>query len=238
MCHCRPYSNTKPSQKIVTQNNSITLEIVPVTQFEQNCSVLVCQATKKAVAIDPGGDLSKVEAAIARLGAVLEKVFLTHGHIDHCGQSRALADRYKVPLEGPHLADKFWIDQLPEQGKMFGFPPLAAFDSDRWLVEGDTVSFGEQTMSVHHCPGHTPGHVVFFHAQAKLAIVGDVLFAGSIGRTDFPMGNHGDLISSIKSKLWPMGNDVAFVPGHGRMSRFGQERQSNPYVADALFSTT
>jgi hydroxyacylglutathione hydrolase len=222
----------------VTQNNSITLELVPVTQFEQNCSVLVCQVTKKAVAIDPGGDLSKVEAAIAKHGAVLEKVFLTHGHIDHCGLSRTLADRYKVPLEGPHVADKFWIDQLPEQGKMFGFPPLAAFDSDRWLSDGDTVSFGAQTMSVHHCPGHTPGHVVFFHAQAKLAIVGDVLFAGSIGRTDFPMGNHSDLISSIKSKLWPMGNDVAFVPGHGPMSHFGQERQSNPYVADALFSIT
>lgn len=222
----------------MAQTNSITLEIVPVTQFEQNCSVLICQETKKAAAIDPGGDLSKVDALITRHGAVLEKVFLTHGHIDHCGQSRLFADRHKVPLEGPHIADKFWIDQLPEQSKRFGFPPLAAFESDRWLGDGDSVSFGAQPMSVHHCPGHTPGHVVFFHAQAKLAIVGDVLFSGSIGRTDFPMGNHGDLIASIRSKLWPLGNEVAFVPGHGPMSHFGQERQSNPYVADALFMTT
>ena len=208
------------------------LVIVPVTPFMQNCSVLVCERTGKAAAIDPGGDLDRIERAIASEGATLEKVFLTHGHIDHCGQSAELARRHGVPLEGPHREDKFWIDQLPQQGKMFGFPPLQAFEPDRWLVEGDTVSFGEQTLEVFHCPGHTPGHVVFFHAPSRLAIVGDVLFQGSIGRTDFPRGDFETLVSSIRDKLWPLGDDVAFVPGHGPMSTFGEERETNPFVGD------
>jgi hydroxyacylglutathione hydrolase len=211
---------------------TIRLAIVPVTAFAQNCSVLICEKTGKAAAFDPGGDLDRIDAVLKEQSATLEKVFLTHGHIDHCGQSRQFAQLHGVQLEGPHIADKFWIDQLPEQGKMFGFPHLDAFESDRWLNDGDTVSFGEQSLSVHHCPGHTPGHVVFFHQEARLAIVGDVLFAGSMGRTDFPMGNHADLIASIRGKLWPLGNDVAFVPGHGEMSTFGEERISNAYVAD------
>jgi hydroxyacylglutathione hydrolase len=212
------------------------LLIVPVTPFQQNCSILICEATGKACAIDPGGDLVLIEEAINGQGAVLEKVFLTHGHIDHCGQSIELARKHGVRLEGPHQEDHFWIDQLPNQGKMFGFPPLQAFTPDRWLQEGDTVGFGNETLEVLHCPGHTPGHVVFYHRGSQLAIVGDVLFQGSIGRTDFPRGNHQDLIDSITQKLWPLGEEVAFVPGHGPMSTFGEERRSNSFVADDLLA--
>ena len=208
------------------------LLIVPVTPFQQNCSILVDEATNRAVAIDPGGDLDRIDAALASTGATLEKVLLTHGHIDHCGQAAEYATRHGVPIEGPHLDDRFWIEQLPGQGKMFGFPPLAAFESDRWLEDGDLVRFGDVELQVAHCPGHTPGHVVFHHPPSRLAIVGDVLFQGSIGRTDFPRGNHAQLIRSIREKLWPMGDDVAFVPGHGPMSTFGDERASNPFVGD------
>jgi len=209
------------------------LLIVPVTPFMQNCSVLVCERTGKAVAIDPGGDLERIESALRSESATLEKVFLTHGHIDHCGQAGQFAQRHRVPIEGPQREDRFWIEQLPSQGKMFGFPHLAAFEPDRWLEDGDTVAFGEQTLEVRHCPGHTPGHVIFFHAPSRLAIVGDVLFQGSIGRTDFPRGDHDTLVASITDKLWPLGDDVAFVPGHGPMSTFGEERASNPFVGDA-----
>ncbi|HMM52395.1 MAG TPA: MBL fold metallo-hydrolase [Burkholderiaceae bacterium] len=208
------------------------LLIVPVTPFMQNCSVLVCERTGQAAAIDPGGDLERIESALRSEGATLEKVFLTHGHIDHCGQAGQFAQRHRVPIEGPQREDRFWIEQLPSQGKMFGFPLLSAFEPDRWLEDGDTVVFGEQTLEVLHCPGHTPGHVVFFHAPSRLAIVGDVLFQGSIGRTDFPRGDHATLVASITDKLWPLGDDVAFVPGHGPMSTFGEERASNPFVGD------
>jgi hydroxyacylglutathione hydrolase len=212
---------------------SLKLLIVPVTPFEQNCSVLICERTLRAAAVDPGGDLDRIERALESEGATLEKVFLTHGHIDHCGQSAQFAHSHHVPLEGPHRDDSFWINQLPEQGARFGFARLEAFEPDRWLVDGDTVSFGEQTLEVRHCPGHTPGHVIFFHAPSRLAIVGDVLFQGSIGRTDFPRGDYDTLIHSITGRLWPLGNDVAFVPGHGPMSTFGDERQHNPFVSDA-----
>jgi glyoxylase-like metal-dependent hydrolase (beta-lactamase superfamily II) len=208
------------------------LAIVPVTPYSQNCSLLICEQTQRAAAFDPGGDLDRVDAALAKTGATLEKVFLTHGHIDHCGLAAVFAKRHAVPLEGPHRADKFWIDQLPGQGRSLGFPPLQAFEPDRWLDDGDTVSFGAQTLQVIHCPGHTPGHVVFFHEPSRLAIVGDVLFQGSIGRTDFPMGDYAALIASITGKLWPLGEDVAFVPGHGPMSTFGEERENNAFVAD------
>ncbi len=208
------------------------LLIVPVTPFMQNCSVLVCERTGQAAAIDPGGDLERIESALRSEGATLEKVFLTHGHIDHCGQAGQFAQRHRVPIEGPQREDRFWIEQLPSQGKMFGFPLLSAFEPDRWLEDSDTVVFGEQTLEVLHCPGHTPGHVVFFHAPSRLAIVGDVLFQGSIGRTDFPRGDHATLVASITDKLWPLGDDVAFVPGHGPMSTFGEERASNPFVGD------
>lgn len=214
----------------------IKLYVVPVTPFQQNCSMLVCERTGRAAVFDPGGDLERIDEALAESGASLERVFLTHGHIDHCGQSREFADRHGVPLEGPHEEDRFWIQQLPMQGSRFGLPTLQAFEPDRWLHDGDTVAFGEQTLEVLHCPGHTPGHVVFFHREARLAIVGDVLFQGSIGRTDFPRGDHATLIAAIRDKLWPLGSDVAFVPGHGPMSTFGDERAHNPFVGDAVLA--
>ncbi len=210
------------------------LAIVPVTPFAQNCSLLVCEQTQRAAVFDPGGDLDRIDDALAETGARLEKVFLTHGHIDHCGQAGEYARRHGVPLEGPQIEDKFWIDQLPNQGKMFGFGTLQAFTPDRWLADGDTVAFGAVTLQVLHTPGHTPGHVVFFNAPSRLAIVGDVLFQGSIGRTDFPRGDHATLIASITGKLWPLGDDVAFVPGHGPMSTFGEERETNAFVADSV----
>ena len=208
------------------------LAIIPVTPFAQNCSLLICEETNRAAVFDPGGDLGLIDQALAETGATLEKVFLTHGHIDHCGQAGEYAKRHGVPLEGPQEEDRFWIQQLPEQGKRFGFARLEAFEPDRWLEDGDTVSFGAQTLQVIHTPGHTPGHVVFFHEPSRLAIVGDVLFQGSIGRTDFPRGDHAQLIESITKKLWPLGEDVAFVPGHGPMSTFGEERKHNAFVAD------
>lgn len=211
------------------------LVVVPVTPFQQNCCVLVCEETGRAAVTDPGGDLEKIDAALDSTGASLEKVFLTHGHIDHCGQSSEFAKRHGVAIEGPHREDKFWIDQLPEQGKRFGFEHLDAFEPDRWLVEGDTVRFGNIKMNVWHCPGHTPGHVVFHQPEIGLAIVGDVLFRGAIGRTDFPRGDTRALIDSIRTKLWPLGSDTQFVPGHGPMSTFGQEREDNAFVADRLF---
>lgn len=210
--------------------------IVPVTPYQQNCSILVCEQTKKAAVVDPGGDLEKIENALSQLGVELEKVFLTHGHMDHCAIADTVRTKYGVPIEGPHEADRFWIDKLPEWCQKSGFPHADAFESDRWLQDGDTVQFGNQTLQVKHCPGHTPGHVVFYNPEDKVAIVGDVLFQGSIGRTDFPMGNYDDLVTSIREKLWPLGDDVAFIPGHGPTSTFGQERQTNPFVADSRFA--
>lgn len=209
------------------------LAIVPVTPFAQNCSLLICEETGRAAAFDPGGDLERIDAALEKAGASLEKVFITHGHIDHCGQAGEFARRHGVPIEGPHAGDRYWIEQLPAQGRNYGFPPIEPFEPDRWLQDGDTVSFGARTLRVIHCPGHTPGHVVFYDEADRLAIVGDVLFQGSIGRTDFPGGSYEQLIASITDKLWPLGEDVAFVPGHGPMSTFGDERRDNGFVSDA-----
>jgi glyoxylase-like metal-dependent hydrolase (beta-lactamase superfamily II) len=210
-------------------------QIIPVTAFAQNCSLIWCEETKQAAVVDPGGDLDLIVGEAARLGVTISKILLTHGHIDHAGGSAALAARLSIPIEGPQRADEYWIRQLPQQSRMFGFPDqCAAFTPDRWLEGGDTVSFGNVVLEVIHTPGHTPGHVVFFHRPSKLALVGDVLFAGSIGRTDFPGGNHADLIRSIRSGLWPLGDDVEFIPGHGPMSTFGEERMSNPFVADGV----
>jgi hydroxyacylglutathione hydrolase len=207
--------------------------ILPVTAFAQNCSLLWCEETMRAAVVDPGGDLDHIVATAARLGIAIEKILLTHGHIDHAGGTAKLAARLSVPVEGPQRADAFWIEQLPEQSRMFGFPEhCAAFTPDRWLEDGDTVTFGKVTLEVLHTPGHTPGHVCFFHRPSKLAVVGDVLFAGSIGRTDFPGGDYDALMRSIRQGLWPLGDDVEFIPGHGPMSTFGEERQSNPFVAD------
>lgn len=207
--------------------------IVPVTPFQQNCSVLLCEETGKAAVVDPGGDLDRILAAVEKIGGTLEKILLTHGHIDHCGGTAELAAKLHLPVEGPQREDKFWIDQLPMQGEMFGFPRLKAFTPDRWLEGGDTVRFGNVEMDVRYCPGHTPGHVIFFHRERRIAFVGDVLFQGSIGRTDFPRGNFETLITSITTQLWPLGDDVVFVPGHGPTSTFGDERRDNPFVSDS-----
>jgi glyoxylase-like metal-dependent hydrolase (beta-lactamase superfamily II) len=203
---------------------------VPVTAFAQNCSLVWCDQTKIAAVIDPGGDLDVILAEVKRLGLKLEQIWLTHAHIDHAGGTGELAQRLHLPIIGPHPADQFWIDGLPEQSRMFGFPPAQTFKPTRWLKDGDTVTVGECTLQVRHCPGHTPGHVVVYSPEIQRAVVGDVLFAGSIGRTDFPQGNHQDLIDSITQRLWPMGNDTVFIPGHGPESTFGRERRSNPYV--------
>lgn len=206
--------------------------ILPVTAFEQNCSFIVCEETGKLAVVDPGGDIARIEQAIAELGGQVEKILVTHAHIDHAGAVAELAERLGVPIEGPQREDQFWIDMLPHQSQMFGFPPSRAFTPDRWLEDGDTVTVGNISLDVIHCPGHTPGHVVFHQPQAQIAWVGDVIFAGSIGRTDFPRGNHAELISSIRDKLFPLGDEVAFIPGHGPMSNFGEEKRTNPFVAD------
>ena len=207
--------------------------IIPVTPFEQNCSVLVCERTGRAAVVDPGGDLDRIVAALEQAKAAIEKIFVTHGHIDHCGGAAELRRRTGAPIEGPHRDDDFWIGQLEGQGARFGLEGAQTFVPDRWLTGGETVSFGAETLEVRHCPGHTPGHVVFYSLQARLAIVGDVLFAGSIGRTDFPRGDYATLIRSITQELWPLGDDVTFIPGHGPVSTFGAERESNPFVSDA-----
>lgn len=207
--------------------------IVPVTPFQQNCTVLWCDETMKGAVVDPGGDLDRILDVVAEHKVTLEKILLTHGHIDHAGAAAELAERLSLPIEGPEREESFWLDMLVTQGEKWGFPGARNVTPDRWLADGDSVSVGHLTFAVIHCPGHTPGHVVFFNAEARLAIVGDVLFKGSIGRTDFPRGNHDALIRSITQKLWPLGDDVTFVPGHGPLSTFGDERRSNPFVGDA-----
>ena len=216
----------------------LSLVVVPVTPFAQNCSVVACNASHKAAVVDPGGDLDTIDAVLREHGFILEKVLVTHGHLDHCGQAAEFAERHGVVIEGPHQEDAFWIDQLPGQGARYGFPPLRSFVPARWLDEGDTVTVGDVDFEVLHCPGHTPGHLVFFQRDARLALVGDVLFQGSVGRTDFPRGDAATLIASITKKLWPLGEDVTFVPGHGPLSTFGAERRANPYVSDQATGLT
>jgi len=215
---------------------AINLAVLPVTPFQQNCSLLVCDETGSAAVVDPGGDLDRVLGLVVKHGVKVEKILLTHGHLDHCGGTAELARRLSVPVEGPQIEDQFWIDQLPQAGQRYGFPALEVFTPDRWLSGGDRVCVGNVELEVRHCPGHTPEHVVFFSAENRLAWVGDVLFRGSIGRSDFPRGDHATLIRSITTQLWPLGDDVAFVPGHGPMSTFGEERQSNPHVCDAALA--
>ncbi|WP_267388829.1 MBL fold metallo-hydrolase [Sphingomonas sp. GC_Shp_3] len=212
-------------------NPPLRAAIVPVTPLQQNCTLLWCTQTMRGAFVDPGGDLPKLRAAAAQHGVTVEKIILTHGHIDHCGAAGPFAKELGVPIEGPHEADRFWIARLEDDGRAYGVPGTP-FEPDRWLVEGDTVTVGNLTLDVYHTPGHTPGHVVFHHPASKLAIVGDVLFAGSIGRTDFPLGSHQDLLDAIVAKLWPMGDDTTFLPGHGQPGTFAQERATNPYVSD------
>ncbi|MCR9187103.1 MAG: MBL fold metallo-hydrolase [Halieaceae bacterium] len=209
--------------------------IVPVTAYQQNCSIIKCVETGKGALVDPGGDVERVLEAAEKMGAAIEKILLTHGHMDHCAAADVLRQQLAVPIEGPEKEDAFWIDRLPEWCQMSGFPHADAFAPDRWLEQGDTVTVGAQTLQVFHCPGHTPGHVVFLHSGERVAWVGDVLFQGSIGRTDFPRGDHDQLIHSIRDTLFPLGDDITFVPGHGPTSTFGQERRSNPFVADTRY---
>ncbi len=211
--------------------------IVPVTAFQQNCS-LVWDAHGRAALIDPGGDVPRLLAEVNRRGLTLTKILLTHAHLDHCAATAQLARERQLSVEGPGREDQFWIEALPAAAAQYGFPPAEPFEPDRWLEGGDTVSVGEETLEVLHCPGHTPGHVVFFHRPTRIAWVGDVLFAGSVGRTDFPRGDTQALIRSIRERLFPLGDDVRFVPGHGPMSSFGAERRTNPFVADRLFGAT
>jgi glyoxylase-like metal-dependent hydrolase (beta-lactamase superfamily II) len=208
-------------------------EILPVTPYEQNCSLIWCENTGSAALIDPGGDVELLLAAVDKAGVKLEKLLLTHAHLDHVGGTLELARKLNLPIHGPQEEDAFWLDLLPDQARMFGFPPAEAFRPDHWLHDGDVIELGKLRLRVIHCPGHTPGHVVFFEPLSRHAFVGDVLFRGSIGRTDFPRGNHAALIAAIQDKLLPLGDDVAFVPGHGPMSTFGRERRSNPYISNA-----
>ena len=208
----------------------VAVQIIPVTPFQQNCSLLICTATRKAALIDPGGDIERLLAVADQHAVVIEKLLVTHGHLDHCSAVADLRDRLQVSVEGPHHDDAFWIDQIPQRCQDYGFPPARCFTPERWLAHGDEVTVGDLRLKVVHCPGHTPGHVVFVHAPSGIAFVGDVLFKGSIGRTDFPRGNHADLIDAIRGRLFPLGDHIRFVPGHGPMSSFGEERRSNPFV--------
>ena len=212
--------------------------IAPVTPLQQNCTIVWCARTLKAAIIDPGGEVPRLMQAIEGEGLTLEKIWITHGHLDHAGGTAKLKELTGVPIEGPHPDDAFWIDQIDASGAKWGMPDAKGFTPDRWLHDGDVVTLGETEFEVYHCPGHTPGHVIFFHRGARFAQVGDVLFQGSIGRTDFPRGDYQQLIAAITGRLWPLGDDVAFVPGHGPMSTFGQERKTNPFVADDILSQT
>lgn len=207
-------------------------KIIPVTQFEQNCTLFWCDETMKGAVIDPGGNAQKIIATIEALKITLSKVLLTHAHLDHAGATQVIADHFSVQIEGPHKEDQFWIDAIPQQKAMMGFSEGDFFTPNRWLDQGDRVEFGNIELEVYFCPGHTPGHVVFYHRESNLAQVGDVLFKGSIGRSDFPRGDQATLIKSIRENLFPLGNEVRFIPGHGPMSTFGEERRSNPYVGD------
>jgi hydroxyacylglutathione hydrolase len=208
-------------------------QIIPVTSFQQNCTMMWCEKTMKAAVVDPGGDIPRIVSALEKQGLTLEKVLITHGHLDHCGGAKKLAGQFGVPIEGPNQADEWLLDSLAtSQTRMWGLPAGEPFTPDRWLKQGDTVTVGDETLSVYECPGHSPGHVAFFNASSKVAITGDVLFAGSIGRTDLPQGSFKDLEKSIRTNLYTLGDDVQFIPGHGPTSTIGQERRSNAYVPD------
>ena len=210
--------------------------ITPVTPFQQNSSLLICQRSRQAAVVDPGGDLDRILAAAKGEQVRIEKILVTHGHLDHAGGVAELAQRLNVPIEGPHPEDQFWIDSIADQAQSYGFAGARSFEPDRWLFGGDTVSVGEMVLEVRHCPGHTPGHVIFFHRETELAVVGDVLFKGSIGRSDFPRGDFATLVRSIREQLWPLGDTVSFIPGHGPTSTFGEERRHNPFVGDQLLA--
>ena len=205
--------------------------IQPVTLFQQNASIIYCSNTNKCAIVDPGGDIEILLEITKNNNLIPEKILLTHGHIDHAGGATELSEILKVEIHGPHIEDKFLLDELQKQGEMFGLPSKDC-KPDVWLDEGDIVELGDEKLDVYFCPGHTPGHIIFYNEANKLALVGDVLFNGSIGRTDLPGGNHDQLINSVKDKLWPLGKEIEFIPGHGPMSTFEAERLSNPFVSD------
>ena len=208
--------------------------IIPVTAFAQNCSLIWCEKTLQAAVVDPGGEAKKIIREAAEKGVTVSQILLTHGHLDHVGAAAELAAHYGVPIVGPEKADDFWLQGLPAQSRMFGLDECLPLTPDRWLEEGETVSVGNVTLQVLHCPGHTPGHIVFFDDKAKLLVSGDVVFKGGVGRSDFPQGDHAALIDSIKRKLLPLGDDVTFIPGHGPLSTLGDERLHNPFLQDEL----
>lgn len=208
--------------------------IIPVTPFQQNCLLLWCENSRRAVVFDPGGDVPAIADAIKKIGVTVEQIWLTHGHIDHVGGAAELRDMLNVPIVGPHIDDKFLLDHVVESGASFGMTGVRNFTPDRWLNEGDKVALGEMTFEILHCPGHSPGSVAFFNRDMRFAHVGDVLFNGSVGRTDLPGGSHARLIQSIADKLLPLGDDVQFICGHGPGSTFGHERQTNPFLNGAM----
>lgn len=221
------------AQAQTPQTPPFTVQIVPVTPFQQNCSIIRA-ANGAAAVVDPGGEVDKLLAVATQMDAKIEKIWLTHGHLDHASGAMELKARTGAIIEGAHPEEVFWLSQIAEQSKRFGVAGEGEnVVPDRWLDDGDTVELGGNVFDVIFTPGHTPGHVVFHSAPMKLAFVGDVIFQNSIGRTDFPRGDHQTLIDSITKKLWPLGDDTRFVPGHGPMSTFGAERRSNPFVGDA-----
>lgn len=204
--------------------------IIPVTAFAQNCSLIWCAETGDAAIVDPGGDAEKIKQIVAASPVTIKSILLTHGHLDHVGAAAELAAHYGVPIVGPDRRDAVWLENLPQQSRMFGLPDCSALTPDRWLEEGDSVEVGNTRLEVLHTPGHTPGHIVFYDRAGQLLVSGDVIFQGGVGRTDFPQGNHQHLIAAIKEKLLPLGDDITFLPGHGSMSTLGHERKTNPFL--------
>ena len=221
-----------PTQPQAQPEPKLDIRIIPVTPLQQNTSLIWNRETMEGVFIDPGGETDRLMATAEEFGVKVVAVWLTHGHLDHAGAATEIKQRTGCPIIGPHEDDQWLLDDIEAQGAKYGIADGKNVTPDRYLHEGDTLTLGAETFHVTHCPGHTPGHVVIYHTAGQLAFVGDVLFKGSIGRTDFPRGNHQQLLDSITSKLWPLGPNMRFVPGHGPMSTFGEERQSNPYVGD------
>ena len=217
---------------------ALQYQILPVTPYQQNCTLLWCTQTKEAVLIDAGGDAETLKQAVRDENLTMVAIWMTHGHLDHVGAMTTLAAHYQVPIIGAHKAEQFWLDQLPAQSQRFGWPAMAAFTPTQWLAAGDTVKVGKESLTALHCPGHTPGHVVFHSATAKILIVGDVLFAGSIGRSDFPKGNHEQLVTAIRTQLFTLPPETVVLPGHGPKTTLAQERKNNPFVADRLFTAS
>ncbi|PTM39305.1 MBL fold metallo-hydrolase [Bosea sp. 124] len=204
--------------------------IVPVTPFQQNCSIIWCTRTKQAAIVDPGGDVPLIRGALTEIGVTPAAIWLTHGHLDHAGGATELAEALSIPIIGPHEADKFLLDDLPTAGLRFDIRDMRAVTPTRWLAEGDEVAIGDVGFSVLHVPGHTPGHVTFFQRDLRFLLAGDTVFASSVGRSDFPYGSHETLIAGIKAKLLPLGDDVQFLPGHGPAGTLGEERLNNPFL--------